>query len=543
MRKMMICGLLCAAVVPLLSCSRSDTPTSPTESAFFLPESSVDPELAAGEMILAGGWEFDAATPLPAKLGSLADKDIAGGVQCFQREVLTGDIVHYSVVLSVGPGVHDVVGLHRVVRERRPGAPIRAPKSVFLMHGMGKDFVGNFLPGRKSPLLPDDLGFAVFMAQNDIDVWGLDSRYTLVPTGLEDFGFAAGWGMDMCLNDIGTGIAVARATRLFTGNGLRKMVFIGYSQGAIMGYGYLNREAQLPSRLRSVSAFVPVDWGLAFDDPEVQQGECEFLGGYVDLLADGVYGFYDDPDGFFASLGFLAQTEPDGPSPYYDDLTNLQVFLFYTAVATPPSTAHWWAASFDEEGMPQDFTYTARLMATEFWIRWAPMHPPTRYWADLYAINCEDSRWETHLGQIDLPVLSLEASGGYGPGMAATLDGLTSAAVTRHVVQLQPAEDVLLDYGHIDLFTAGNAAETTWQPTLNWIANLRGQDAVEPPPPDTVLSPAQLERLVAAGRTPPPGDARFDAIDAPPTLRAPGKSLESGDNSRSARARRSPLSR
>jgi hypothetical protein len=62
------------------------------------------------------------------------------------------------------------------------------------------------------------------------------------------------------------------------------------------------------------------------------------------------YGFDDDPDGFLYSVGYLAQTEPDAPSPFYEGFTNLEVFLFFTAIASAEGGAVWWAGLFEDEG-------------------------------------------------------------------------------------------------------------------------------------------------------------------------------------------------
>lgn len=497
------CLLLGLALVAGMGCSRDEGPLSPAPPSAPSRTPALDPELAAGEIVLSCGWQLDADTPLPASLEKLLDKSRPCVIRDFEREVVAGDIAHYTLVLAVGPGQYDVIGLHRVVRERRPCVPIRSPKSLFLVHGMGKDFVGNFMPGRKSLQVPDDFGFAVWLAQHDLDVWGIDNSYTLVPVGPEDFGFAADWGMDKSVDDIGVGIEIARLVRLFTGNGYRKMILTGYSQGAVMGYAFLNGQTQLPPGRRSVAAFVPIDWGLDFDNPEQAQSECEYLFGYVQLYQDGIYGFYDDPDGFYASLGHLAQTDPDGPSPHFEGFTNMEVFLFFTAVPTPPATMHFWAASFTDDGVPIALSYTTPLMATEFWIHWAPMHPPTHLWADFYSMLCEPSVWESHLGEIDMPVFSLEAAGGGGPGMASTLDRLTSADVTRHVVQLLPPEDILLDFGHVDLFTAESAPALAWQPLFDWIENLTPREAAAPPPAVEALDTTRLDELTAHRWTPP----------------------------------------
>jgi hypothetical protein len=265
--------------------------------------------------------------------------------------------------------------------------------------------------------------------------------------------------------------------RLFTGNGLRKMTLLGYSQGSMMGYALLNRQTQLPRGLRSVGAYINVEGGLDYDHPEVAEHECAWLSWYVDAYNGGLYGFDDDPDGYYYDLGYLAQTDPDGESPYYEGLTNLQVFLYFNSAPNVPSSpGHWWAASFDDDGVPLALTYTTLLMATEFWIYWAPMHWPTRLIADQHAICCGDAIWEAHLDQIELPVFCLDAAGGFGPGMSTTLQRLVRADVTHHIVQLMSPEDAWLDFAHIDLFTAENAPQVAWQPTLAWLQGRQGRE-------------------------------------------------------------------
>ena len=90
---------------------------------------------------------------------------------------------------------------------------------------------------------------------------------------------------------------------------------------------------------------------------------------------------------------------------------------------------------------------------------------------DAAAIMCptEVTPWDQHLAEIEIPILAVGAAGGAGPQFAATLDLLTSAEVDRLMVGLHPPEEVLLDFGHVDLFTAWNAPELVWQPMLEWI--------------------------------------------------------------------------
>jgi len=499
MRRILVITL--AAIPWLLSagCSLEEAPTAPPESLSASEAGAIETELVAGEIVLAAAWGFDPEVDLPAGLAALRGKSGICHIREFDRDVLAGDIVHYGIVLSVGPGEHDVIGLHRVVRERRPYRPIRARKSLFVVHGAGKDFVGTVLPGLKSPVLPDDVGFGVFMAENDVDVWGIDLRYTLVPPGLQDLSFAADWGFSTSVTDIRAAVAIARLVRLFTGSGFGKMALMGYSMGSLMGYELLDRETQLPRGLRSVSAYIAADQGFVWDTEDKRLWHCDGLADWQALLDDGVYGFYDDPDGFFGDIGILARDHPDEPSPYFDGFTNLEVFLYFTAVPTPPFSNHFWAANFDEEEIPVSFRFTTLPMAADFWIYWAPMSPPTLLWRDTYAILCGEGAtgWLDRVGDIEVPVLSLEAGGGFGPEMTSTLDFLTSADVTRHVVQFLPPDEAARDFGHVDLFTAENAMVEAWQPALAWLQSLRGREETAIPEVAEVLPASVVAELNA----------------------------------------------
>ncbi|MBN2169841.1 MAG: hypothetical protein JW819_00810, partial [Candidatus Krumholzibacteriota bacterium] len=195
----------------------------------MITEPAPDAEALALAVLAQAGWPVDPESGLPEGGGRCTEEVF------FQRTPITDDIVHYFFRIRVGWGEHDVVGLHRVVRERHPFRPIRTPEVAFLLHGDIKDFTGMFLPGVSSPGMPDDFGLAVMLAQSDVDVWGLDQGWTLVPAGVTDFGFMVDWGMDRNVRDLDLGIRVARLARLFSGNGNHKVNLLGYSSGAVTG--------------------------------------------------------------------------------------------------------------------------------------------------------------------------------------------------------------------------------------------------------------------------------------------------------------------
>ena len=108
----------------------------------------------------------------------------------FERTQIVDDVVLYRVLLTVGADPHDVIRLHRVVRERASCKPLPSHEAVFLLHGgAGVNFRTSFLGSTLSPHVPRGQSLAVFLAQRDIDVWGLDMRSALIPLETTDFSF------------------------------------------------------------------------------------------------------------------------------------------------------------------------------------------------------------------------------------------------------------------------------------------------------------------------------------------------------------------
>jgi hypothetical protein len=173
-------------------------------------------------------------------------------VLSYNREVVVDDVVHYYFEVRVGYSEYDVVGIHRVVRENRPWKPIRTNKSIFLQHGDAVGFT-IFMFGVDSPSTPDELSAAVYFAQNDVDVWGIDQGWILVPQATADLSFMAGWGMQHQVDNLEVGLMIARFARLFTSNGWRKMHLLGYSSGVFTSFALLNQETQLPPGHRNVA--------------------------------------------------------------------------------------------------------------------------------------------------------------------------------------------------------------------------------------------------------------------------------------------------
>jgi hypothetical protein len=437
------------------------------------------PEVWAVEMVRAVGWESND----PA----VSDK-CEGGPQFlvdFERTPLVDDVAHYRFDLRFGPGEYDVVRIHRVVRETRPYRPIRTRKNLFLLHGDGLGFV-KFVFGTETPYLPPEQSLAVYLALNDVDVWGMDQPWALVPYGETDFTFGADWGMQFNVDALDQSLAVARVVRRITSVGSGRLNLLGYSSGGTTAYAQLNAESQRPPGLRNVGGAVILDVNYKYDTslPEFEQGRqnvCEIVAYYQSLLDGGEYnlGF----GGFFRELGYLAETAPDDPSPYYPGFTNLEATLFIGSVPDPVSFNPWYhyVAGIFEGGqpVPVDLAYTSVGSWLDFMQEFA-VFEPVKFGLDYATILCDEvpNPWDGHLADIDVPILYFGANGGFGRTGFYTLDLLGSTDKTIVNISLSPPEP--LDFAHIDLLTADNTLDVVWPNMLEWIeAHAAGFEQIE----------------------------------------------------------------
>lgn len=392
-----------------------------------------------------------------------------------QRRVLTGDVVEYTFDVRVGSGPYDVIGLHRVVRESAPFEPAGTGESVLLLHGDIWGFQAAFLsdPVRNLPVL---------LAQNGVDVWGIDQRWTRVPASTTDFSFMQGWGLSHDVHDLYIALSVARGVRLFTGNGFDRMDLLGWSRGGIVGYAYLNAETQVPGGLRNVNGFIPVDIYLKTDDEGFRQAACRRSAAQEAGYAAGQ--FANASGSLVQTIALLATVDPTGASPIFPGLTNYQAALLTgeaTFIIFPPDQQsvpvyHFTGGTFAAEPAPTGLPVPTGLLYSPepTWIKLLQGAAPfqaARQIADSELVICneQDVPFDDHLAEITNPVLYVGAGGGFGEYGIYTTTLLGSTDVTTHVVDLQPDELRLFDYGHADLFI-GNQAETlVWRPILEWI--------------------------------------------------------------------------
>ena len=240
-------------------------------------------------------------------------------VSGFERERVVDDIYHYRIRLQVGATANDIITLHRVVREKADWRPVRAPESVFMVHGDAWNFQSAFMASTQTEAVQKDHSIAVYLAKQGVDVWGVDLRWTHTPLETQDFSFMQGWNLGTHAQDVGTGLTVARAVRALTGSGGKKMNLLGWSRGATVSYAYMSAETQLPPGKRHVSGFIPVDIVLKFGPEGEQQRQWACVraavGGMV-LQSGRVEGNLSGPGAGMAlmQVGQAATYFPDAPA-------------------------------------------------------------------------------------------------------------------------------------------------------------------------------------------------------------------------------------
>ena len=422
-------------------------------------------DLVASEALELTGWESEETISVDP--GSLAKIGCSPRIVTYDRIPLGGGIVHYRFRVRVGAGAHDVIGLHRVIKEFGVCRPAKTKDAIFLLHGDAKDFEGMFLPYTRSTNLPDRFGLAVYLAERDVDVWGLDQGWTLVPAGTTDFTFMKDWGLQRNVDDLRTGMAIARALRFATGFGGDKMILLGYSSGGATGYATLNNESQMPSHERQVRGFVSADMLIKSNDPVIHRAFVADIGLYEPNYANHIY----QADIPFHPMGVLARTDPGGDSPIFPGFTNLQTALFFGSgqIFAPDMSTHYLAGIMDDTGFPTGL----RLITLPQWFDFLEAGVP--YEASKFIIdydriiaNIIDSPFDDHLGEIKVPILNLGAKGGIGPYTFYGTTLLGSTDITHKIVEVGTG-DVLTEFGHIDLFMAPQAPSLAWQPMVNWL--------------------------------------------------------------------------
>lgn len=420
--------------------------------------------------LLAGCSE--AAAPADTATSTAADAQalsIAPAVK-LDRVLIAGDIYHYTFTIPIGIKPNAALRIHRVVRERAPWLPRPTRSGALLMHGDFATFTSNFAP--------DDKGLAPYLAGRELDVWGLDRRWTLPTAPDADVSDFKEMGVAQELDDIGAALAFVRAMRLAGGAGGDQVALIGFSHGAQLAYLYAAVEGGRPLAQRHVKALVPIDIyaELAPEDADLRAAACANSAYEYDLIAGGVI---DSPNDFFSTLGYLDRTAPSGPSPYFPEMpgvpgkTNAEAFLL-TAGQTykfAPYTPSYHLAAPVLSGATAVSLRESPRARIDAWFEHATPHQSLRESAELDALWCGTTPPPVvaPLSQIRVPLYYLGAAGAFGAHGVYSTTRVASTDVTVQIVKRQPDDHLAEDYGHGDLLYGTAAKSLAWDALAGWL--------------------------------------------------------------------------
>lgn len=381
-----------------------------------------------------------------------------------------GGITHYQFDVRLGPGPFDVVRIHRVVKERRSNRPVRTRGAVFMTHGASLNFEAIFLNAGSDNPTPETSA-ALYLAANNIDVWGMDYAWTLVPEETSEFSFMKDWGAEKDAKHTLAAMSIARFLRGLSGQGFGRLNLLGYSYGAALTYVAAGLETQQHRFLRDISGIIPVDITFKVPDPENSpSAPCAVVKRAGNNLENENY---VNPQGQnFKGLGQLAANAPDTPSPLppFEGLTNYQAAL--AAAMFPGGGRPYWhfLAGEVESGLPVglQFTDPARWIGLLVSL---PPYIPFRPGYEIGLAGCEneDTAIDDHLTKISVPILYLGAGGGFGTEGNYTANLTNSDDITTHTVSLN--NNPVFDFGHADLFLADNAPNLVWEELRRWLVD------------------------------------------------------------------------
>src|SRR5271165_1385596 len=83
-----------------------------------------------------------------------------------------------------------------------PGRPVHTVNGIYLVHGDDNKFEMIFMSPQISQVPAWDYSLPAFLAEHDIDVWGMDEDWALVPPGTTDFSFFKNWGLQREVNNV-----------------------------------------------------------------------------------------------------------------------------------------------------------------------------------------------------------------------------------------------------------------------------------------------------------------------------------------------------
>jgi pimeloyl-ACP methyl ester carboxylesterase len=364
------------------------------------------------------------------------------------EEIVGGGLVRTVEIVQAGPNPIDKF---EVVHVRHPD-PSATRGSILLGPPLGTGF--QFYENSDTTYYRDSI--AGFLATRGFDVWGYSQRVQgLAPgtceSGAADCSVMAGWGLAQFVAD-----AEYVRGRIVAENPGERPVVGGMSQGGMIGLAAINANPE------AYRALIALDAGLYSQDPVYQAQTAAGCQALTEAINFGVY--YDGQQiAGMKALNMLADVDPDGASPIFPGMTNLQAWVLLLSVPNPGPTSPTPNFIFNAgDWMNGTLTYADPAYLHRGFYGFVNYLT----FAGVRDVNCsiaglDGGMFISNLAAFDGPVFAVANGGGMDTIVDDTLALMPNASVTLFTYP---------DYGHQDIAFATDHFDHLEKPLLQWLA-------------------------------------------------------------------------
>jgi hypothetical protein len=348
-----------------------------------------------------------------------------------------------------------------------------------MLHGASLDFESIFLKAGVDNV-SEETSPAFHLASKNIDVWGMDFAWTLVPIATTDFTFMKDWGVERDVKHALAAMSVARLIRGLTWQGFGRMNALGYSYGVVVAYAAAGLETQQHTICQDIKGIVAVDQVMKYAsaDNASRVAVCTNAATIKNQLNQSVPVYVNKNGAFLAALGTVASTSPDAPYSFPPPpqlppgLTNYQAALLVGIAPQNPPPAPFWhflGGELNASFVPTNVRYSDPLRFINLMSSLPPYQPNrTAYDARACACDEEDVSFDDHLNEIKLPILYIGAEGAFGE-LGYYTSQLTAGTDKTNINIKEEGVHRAMNYGHADLFLAYDAPAKVWEPLRGWL--------------------------------------------------------------------------
>lgn len=205
-----------------------------------------------------------------------------GNNLCFEKDII-----------QLGNG--DKIGVNRVYKKEHE----HNKNNVFMIPGANADFWTSFSE------------IAKYLALRDIDVYGIDFRYSFISDCSDGCTFMKEWDTETHISDIDTVITTLHLSS-------NDIIILGFSMGAYYAYKYAERHPELKG-IMAIDIVYTLD-STPENIPLINATDNEIL-----RLKETRICYEDVSTNIY--MANLALNTPDGQSPIIEGMTNKQAFL------------------------------------------------------------------------------------------------------------------------------------------------------------------------------------------------------------------------